>query len=370
MNSTTPVASQQPWIYSRLFDLTFITGPAIFSSVALLVFCSPNAEAARGELPLGAWLLCIVGIDVAHVWSTLFRTYLDPLERKRYRVHLILVPIACWLIGVLLYSASPAVFWSGFAYLAAFHFIRQQYGFYALYARYERTSRTLDTATVYIAAIYPLLYWHSHPPREFVWFVEGDFFLTLPPWVSEATGYTLIVLLGLQGSKELYRLYTAGSFNLPKNLIIWGTALSWYVGIVHFNADIPFTVTNVVSHGIPYMALVWAFGAKKIRLQSATPILTTPQFWHRFFRPSYVGLFIAFVLCLAFLEESLWDALVWRERESAFGWAWSLPHLEDPRFLALIVPILSIPQAVHYVLDAFIWRIRKPSSETNHLLYL
>ncbi len=370
MNSTAPVVPRQPWIYSRAFDLSLITGPAIFSSLALLLLCPSDAAAARGDLPLEAWLLLIVGIDVAHVWATLFRTYLDPVECKRYRVHLILVPMACWLIGVLLYSSSPNIFWSVFAYLAAFHFIRQQYGFYALYARFESASRTLDTATVYLAAIYPLVYWHSHPPREFVWFVQGDFFLTVPTWVSTATGYTFLLLLSLQVAKEVFRLVSVGSFNLPKNLVIWGTALSWYVGIIHFNADIPFTVTNVVSHGVPYMALVWAFGVKKMRHPAPTPITPPRSLLAHLFRPAYIWLFFGFILVLAFLEESLWDALVWREREEAFGWAWGLPHLEDPRFLALIVPILAIPQAAHYILDAFIWRIRKPSNGSSHLLYL
>jgi hypothetical protein len=44
-------------------------------------------------------------------------------------------------------------------------------------------------------------------------------------------------------------------FNIPKNLIIIGTLSSWFFGIVYFNNDLVFTLLNVVSHGIPYMAL-------------------------------------------------------------------------------------------------------------------
>ena len=32
------------------------------------------------------------------------------------------------------------------------------------------------------------------------------------------------------------------------------------MGIVYFKGDLTFTLLNVVSHGIPYYALVWAYG--------------------------------------------------------------------------------------------------------------
>ena len=35
------------------------------------------------------------------------------------------------------------------------------------------------------------------------------------------------------------------------------TAVCWYVGIVAFNSDYAFTVTNVIIHGVPYFALVY-----------------------------------------------------------------------------------------------------------------
>ena len=46
-------------------------------------------------------------------------------------------------------------------------------------------------------------------------------------------------------------------FNIPKNMLIIGTFMSWYFGIVYYNNDLIFTLLNVISHGIPYMALIY-----------------------------------------------------------------------------------------------------------------
>ena len=63
--------------------------------------------------------------------------------------------------------------------------MRQQYGWVALYRRRlgaaTRLDRVLDDAAIYSATLYPLLYWHAHLPREFEWFIEGDFIPGLPP---------------------------------------------------------------------------------------------------------------------------------------------------------------------------------------------
>ena len=54
-----------------------------------------------------------------------------------------------------------AVFWRALAYLAVFHFIRQQYGWVMLYrvrgGERGRAGRWLDGATVYAATLYPLI---------------------------------------------------------------------------------------------------------------------------------------------------------------------------------------------------------------------
>jgi hypothetical protein len=66
-----------------------------------------------------------------------------------------------------------------------------------------------------------------------------------------------------------------------------------------------------------------------------------------------VAAFVGVLLLLAFAEEMAWDRLVWHER----GWLFGSGGLELGDFaLALLVPLLALPQATHYLLDGVLWR--------------
>ena len=64
-------------------------------------------------------------------------------------------------------------------------------------------------------------------------------------------------------------------------------------------------------------------------------------------------------LQLAFGEELLWDKLVWHERSRLFGEGGPVLPAD---VLALVVPLLALPQATHYVLDAFVWKAGKDAA--------
>jgi hypothetical protein len=63
--------------------------------------------------------------------------------------------------------------------------------------------------------------------------------------------------------------------------------------------------------------------------------------------------FLGVLVVLALGEELLWDWLVWHERSILFGESALVPPAD---LLALVVPLLALPQATHYLLDAFIWK--------------
>ncbi len=333
-----------PWLYSRFADSLFILAPPFLVTlvVELLV---PSGWLEHQKIDAWAWLLLVVGVDVAHVYSTLWRTYFDKQAVERYKTLLIAIPLLCWLGGVLLYSAGSMVFWRTLAYVAVFHFVRQQYGFLRLYSRREPKSpmRLLDAVAVYGATVYPLIYWHTYG-RSFQWFIKDDFFARLfSPGLELAAFWVWAIALTAFFVKELARGLDC---NIPKVLIVLGTALSWYCGIVRHDGDLAFTATNVVAHGVPYMALVWMYQRKQ---RPAS----------RWFRPALLPVFAGVALAFAYFEEGIWDALVWRDHGLFYGWLAWIPKLEDPAILALAVPLLALPQATHYVLDGFIWKVRQ-----------
>ncbi len=362
----------QPWIHSPWTDIIFVLFPAFLATG--LVLCFPGFFRESSEMQSWFWLLFIVGVDVAHVYSTLFRTYLDRQEFNKYRRPLLLIPAVAWGAGTTLYMIDDMLFWRILAYLAVYHFVRQQYGFFSIYARREeraRWERLIDSGAIYMATIYPLVYWHAHLPRNFFWFLPGDF-VGIPSPVLE------YVALGIYGSflllymaKEVWFTVEGRSFNLPKNLVLLGTILSWGIGIVWMNGDLAFTATNVLAHGIPYMALIWFYGRKKgqVSEMGASAKSRYTIMWKSFFKAEFLPLFIGILFVLAYFEEGLWDGLVWRDHGDLFPWAKSFPGIKDKWMLALVIPLLSIPQVTHYVIDGFIWRVRKPKSELERSVF-
>jgi len=269
------------------------------------------------------------------------------------------VPLVAWLAGVALHLSSAALFWRVLSYAAVFHFIRQQYGWVMLYRRRagetSRLGRLVDGAAVYAAAVYPMIHWHASPPRRFHWFVAGDFVRGLPPSAARAAFVVYAVILVIYAGRALFQGARRGFIPWGKHLVVASTAVCWWLGIVAFDSDYVFTVTNVLIHGVPYFVLVHRYGAHRFA-DAEGPTAAV-------FRAG-VPAFYAVLVAVAFFEEGLWDALVWHDHPGFFGsWDVSPGHV----VLALIVPLLTLPQAVHYALDAFIWKVgpRNPGLARN-----
>ena len=71
------------------------------------------------------------------------------------------------------------------------------------------------------------------------------------------------------------------------------------------------------------------------------------------------------LLLVAFAEEWGWDRLVWHDHAALFPG----PTLDPGALvLALIVPLLALPQATHYVWDAFLWKVKPENRGTVEAL--
>lgn len=335
----------QPWLDSARVDSWLILFPAVFPVILIWLF--PDYFQLQTSVTSLWWVILVLNIDVAHVYSTLFRFYWDRSTLTKYKLHLILIPLISLAIGVLLYWIDGMLFWRVLAYVAVFHFVRQQYGFMRLYARkesYNQTHRIIDGMVIYAATLYPLLYWHMFYIDQFNWFIKGDF-VKIPNVLAPVfTGlYLLIIVVYL--IKEIRVSITNGSINIPKNALLAGTIISWYVGIVLFRGDLIFTMLNVIAHGIPYMALVYIYGKKK-----ATASFKVP--W------ANISIFLVTVLMLAYFEEGLWDMFVWNDHQEVFPFTSGSTQV-SPTWLAFVVPLLALPQITHYVLDGFIWKVSR-----------
>ncbi|WP_224242314.1 hypothetical protein [Hyalangium gracile] len=343
------LAPSQSWLFGRGVDLTVFAGVALVS--VALVLAAPWLGAV-GDTPLWAWVLLVVCVDVAHVWSTVFRTYLDGEELSRRPALYIIAPLGAYVLGVLAHLVSAGLFWRLFAYVALLHFVRQQYGWVALYDRKARVSdfeRRLDAAAIYAATLGPVVWWHAHLPRAFWWFVENDFISGLPAWVGTVAlavhGLVLVAWAGFQAA----RVVRGEGLQVGKVLLVLATWVTWFGGIVLAQDDFTFTVMNILLHGVPYFALLFRYARGRQAEGGYGPFSLLVR--------AGLPAFLLFLVALAWGEELLWDRLIWHDRPALFGDSGlSLP----PDLLALVVPLLALPQATHYLLDAFVW---KPSRD-------
>ncbi|KPH11329.1 hypothetical protein [Chryseobacterium sp. ERMR1:04] len=335
---------RQPWIYNGKTDGLFILLPPFLVLFFIIIFQS-QIQYLENHYSFFIWLFLIVFVDVAHVYSTLFKTYFVKEEFRKRKKLFIIIPVIGFMLGLILYQFGSLFFWSVLALVAVFHFIRQQYGFMRIYARKEPNTifKKIDELAIYSATIYPMLYWFK-TPRVFTWFMTNEF--TWMQKLPDYRPYILVVYLSIVGIwvlKTLYLWNKNESFNIPKNMIIIGTYLSWYFGIVYFNNDLIFTLLNVLSHGIPYIALIYIREIKQkdeVQLKKLSIFKTSLG----------IILFVGVIIGLAFFEELLWEVLVWRENISVNA---IFPSLSFQQFL---IPLLVVPQLTHYLLDGFIWK--------------
>ncbi len=347
-----------PSIVSTRFDATWFVGPGLVAAVVgAIVGWLPTAEHHREDSGFGLWLVGVVLVDVAHVYASLYRTYLDPQARRLHRKRLIWAPLLCLWFGVLLHLESPLLFWSVLAYVAIFHFIKQHLGFALLYVRAGGETpldRRLVTAAIWAGTLGPVLYWHANLPTKFAWFIAGDLVSGAPHWLGSVALLAQVPIWIAFVGRRLQRRWAG----LPRNPLLVGLvvlpAINWHLGIVVFDDDRVFTITNVFFHGIPYLALVWVAGGRS-RVRTALDRGDRP--WSTV----VIGaVFYGVLATLAITEEALWDRLVWHDHAAVFG---ATDTVLTGLPAALVVALLTVPQATHYLLDRWIWRVGPDNPE-------
>lgn len=378
----------QFWLHSATFDIGIFVFTLILSF--LFVFIVDILSLYNSTFPLWAFIGIVVAFDVSHVYGTLYRVYMDPSELNRkprlYYNSIIII----YIISVIIYAVNPKLFFSAIAYYAVYHFIKQNYGLVAIY-KHKLSERSrfdfyLDKITIWNTGLYPIIWWHCHLPREFSWFIDGDFnypvYLLLKAWnfifypvLGEFPNQAFIQLVDnlfvlyiaifiIYIIRQIYLLYKNSYFNPGKNIAMFSVALTWYLGIIYFNNDIKWSAMIIIVHAIPYFAIVWIFTKEKhsdpnnLRQSRSLAFLS---------KPKNIVLFYLFLFAIGLIEEIIWDLAVWRDyiRGSSF---WTKNTAREIKYLFWI-PLLSLPQLVHYYLDSKIWIGGKENPEVDKYLY-
>lgn len=350
------------WIRSPKYDWWWFIAPMAIPPVIVFFLPSTFTESQKTEIFPWSWILIVLSIDVAHVYSTVYKTYFKPQGWQDHRLKMIVIPILTWMAGIMAYSISVKLFWTLLAYFAVFHFIRQQYGFFRLYSRKslsEKWLRRFLNLTIYAVTVIPILIWHARGQQNFNWLTAGDFmYINLPALVPFLNVLLALILL-LYSYAEYREKQLNGSWNTPRMLLTFATGFSYYVSVVLTNNDFIFSLVNVIGHGIPYLALVW-YSEKRVTDGRSTSFLQ-----YIFSKWGWI-LFYVIVFGMAYFEETIWDVFVYREHPDGFGWLYStFEAVDDEQILTLLVPLLIMPQVVHYILDGYIWKKKHTEDLTS-----
>jgi hypothetical protein len=343
------------WIRSAKFDTLWFVFPQLIPAILVFFLPSNFLNNQRTEIFPISWLLIVLCIDVAHVYSTVYKTYFLPEGRLKHRFKLMFFPVLVWMGGILIYSISSKLFWTCLAYFAVYHFIRQQYGFFRLYSKSEASTKLnaiILNTTIYAVTLIPILIWHCEGQRNFNWMLEGDFVYFNWPQLTFLLNVILLLIVFLYLLVEYKESQMHEKWNFPRMFLTFSTGFAWYVCIVLTNNDFVFSLVNVIGHGIPYLALVWITEKKEGYKQPTNFLQFIYSKW------GWI-LFYLIVFLMAYFEEALWDIYIWRENAQIFGWGYFVDQIDSDIILAFFIPLLIMPQVVHYILDAYIWKRKK-----------
>eukprot|EP01060_Flectonema_neradi_P015674 TRINITY_DN22320_c0_g1_i1.p1 TRINITY_DN22320_c0_g1~~TRINITY_DN22320_c0_g1_i1.p1 ORF type:complete len:380 (+),score=25.04 TRINITY_DN22320_c0_g1_i1:39-1142(+) len=343
-----PTVAEKKYIFSKNMDMVAHVLPIIAGAVVapfMWMYVDKNS------MPLWGYLFIVVFCDVGHVWGTIFRCYLDTAENKRRWALYNLTPVAVFVTTfVLHYWVSVGLCWMVIGYIAIFHFIRQQWGFLCLYrARAgESTDYNIDRMAHLSGALCPILLWHSDRDRTFDWFMREDPFLVSVP----AGSYPFIVACYACIFVAYYaRAYACGKIALSpmKYLVMSFCWLTWLIGILLPHKLIAVFFLNMF-HAAPSYMIVFFTARNKWSIHE--PPTDAERLIKYLVKPGNWWVYLLFFVVIAVIEESLWEAFVWRDYFPN-SFTFEVNHLGKSFFTSL----LSLPQTTHYVLDAFIWKL-------------
>lgn len=301
-------------------------------------------------------LFCFVVIDGGHVFSTIFITYFDRSRNSYQKLKYVLVFLITYFgIYFFLSLTNQNGLWSLLAYLAIFHFIRQQFGLMKLYYSNSEPKKKieiwLDDLAIYSTTIYPYIYWHAHLPREAGSVFRRSSFIQFPAiqQVSLICGVLTVLLIVSFVIKEIYFFIIKGRVELQKFAVVIGSAVAWWVSIVYFyDWILPYSVIQTVSHGVPYWALLWIYG------RTANQEIETRS-W---FFISKWGLVTMVVIAssLSFLLIFGWEHLIYASDYRGYHPFSNLPNLVVSPISKYLEAFFASCQVTHYGLDSLIWK--------------
>lgn len=305
----------------------------LYAPGLLAVLLAQWIEPVDGSISYLLFAFVALGLlDSGHVYTTIWRTYLNPRERRRTRAY-VFVPLLLF-VGFFIWAALAIPYLGAFVvYATIFHNIRQLFGISKWYQKLNGVQRPTSDFFLYALSFAAVITGHFIPYGR--WggvYTERDAFL-YPSSKLHATG--CLVFFGLLAAWTIYEVWLWRR----QGQVEWNRALS--VGNAAFLYGFTFLFPKnmaqvlfplVVSHGVAYIALI-SLSVRRVRTVRAG---------------TYVTLGAIMFTALAFgAAEFLFE-----DRYAGF---------DDPSWAAVTALWLT-PLFSHFVYDAFLWRRTHPEA--------
>lgn len=325
-------ASEPGWLRSRSFDLGLIAGAAgIALASGVAVALDPRLFAPI--LFLDLWLL-----GYHHVIATYTRLCFDRESFRTHRFLVLYLPLI--VLATVVGAATTFGVWvlaSIYLYWQWFHYTRQSYGIARMYSRKAGAGAKRDwigDVALYLVSLWGILARSHQGPTEFLSLELRVIPITAT--MVDMAGVAAAAAVGVWLAREI-TLAVNGQGRPAYALYMLSHFAIFYVGYVattDINAG--WLVLNV-WHNAKYLAIVWLFNNNQFRngIDLAARFLSglaqTRNAWR------YCGVCVGLSMVICFL---------------LINAATALPFL---------VVAFQTVNFHHYIVDAVIWKLRRPS---------
>lgn len=274
-------------------------------------------------------------IDSGHIWPSFFVAFSLKKHRHILRMLPFLVFFSYLAIGI---QYGKFGIYRTHAYMAAIHFIRQQYGLYKLSCninpRENRWLQKIEICALYLITITSLTARMSNGSR---WMREGDL-VRIPGHFYEPSLYIFVGSCIAVALIFGYQWYQSRMFSKSRFIIYSSAVVAW--GTIGFT-DYPLIALFPLFHDLPYLGLVYKYPIKAFShfksMFKNVPLLKVG------------GGFLLFLLITivvgAHVEFAMYEYLDFKVDPA-------LSQFTLVTFCALAF----LPTTTHYLIDAVIWR--------------
>lgn len=320
------------WILGSLKkDLLVFYLPGFLTILISYVFAFPKEST---YFLVFAWIA--VGLfDTGHVYTTVWRTYLNPQELNRKKKYYILMPLAIFSFFFLWMYMKVPYLGAFIAYFTIYHNLRQFYGMNKWYQKINKAFDSVSDKFMYTLCIIPVVVAHFRTDLQWTtYYSDSDVFMY--PSLFYKNIFTLVYLLVFAAwvAYEFIKAHKQSKWEFARILAVLFPILTYTYCFMFATTVTGILFPLVVSHGLSYIVLV-GLSVKRINPAKNYKLIGVYVFLTAVF-------FGGFEL---YLEEDFFELY------------------SNSLMMMSLTSLLLTPLYCHYIYDAFLWRGDHPEAK-------